>query len=86
MSHERSFIKAQSTSRKRQAGLGFLVGVGLAYGAGALIGRLFPEMLVLIEPVATLRQIPVLSAVTAVAALLPLGRISRTDPMVVFRV
>jgi putative ABC transport system permease protein len=66
-------------------GLGFLVGVGLSYGVAALIGRLFPEMLVLIEPAMLLRQIPVLAVVTALAALLPIGRISRLDPMMVFR-
>ncbi len=66
-------------------GLGFLAGVGLSYVTAALIGALFPEMLVLIEPALLLRQIPILIVVTLLAALLPLGRISRLDPMMVFR-
>lgn len=65
--------------------LGFVAGVGLSYGVAALVGRLLPEMLILIEPGLWLRQLPVLAVITALAALLPLGRISRLDPMVVFR-
>lgn len=66
-------------------GLGFLLGVGLSYAVAALVGRLLPEMLILIDPAGVLRQVPVLVVITVVAALLPLGRISRLDPMVVFR-
>ncbi|HRQ41587.1 MAG TPA: FtsX-like permease family protein [Chloroflexota bacterium] len=66
-------------------GLGYVAGVGLSYGVAALVGRLFPEMLILIEPGLWLRQLPVLAVITTLAALLPLGRISRLDPMVVFR-
>lgn len=65
--------------------LGFVAGVILAYAAAALVGGLLPEMLVLIRPAAVVRQIPVLVAVTAVAALLPLARLWRLDPLVVFR-
>jgi putative ABC transport system permease protein len=66
-------------------GLGYLVGVGLAYGTAALVSRLFPEMMVLIEPGQLLREIPILALITALAALLPIGRVTRLDPMVVFR-
>lgn len=65
--------------------LGFLTGVGLAYGVAALVSRLLPEMLILIRPTVVLAQIPVLAVVTALAGLLPLGRIARLDPMVVFK-
>lgn len=67
------------------AGLGFLAGIGLAYGTAALVSALFPEMLILIEPAQLLREAPILALITALAALLPLGRIARLDPMVVFQ-
>ncbi len=65
--------------------LGFFVGVGLSYAVAALVSRVYPEMLVLIEIETLVRQIPVLLAVTALAALLPLGRIVRLDPVAVFK-
>lgn len=65
--------------------IGFLVGIALSYGVAALVERLFPEILILIVPSLWLQQIPVLIVITALAALLPIGRISRLDPMVVFR-
>jgi putative ABC transport system permease protein len=67
------------------SGLGFVVGVGAAYGVAALVRYLFPEMLILIKPTSILLQIPVFLFVTALAALLPVGRIARMDPMVVFK-
>jgi putative ABC transport system permease protein len=67
------------------SGLGFLLGVALAYGVAALVGQLFPEMLVLIEPAYVIQQVPVFILVTALAALLPIERIARMDPMVVFK-
>ncbi|NOY98438.1 MAG: ABC transporter permease [Chloroflexi bacterium] len=65
--------------------LGFAAGVGLSYAVAALVSRLYPEMLVLIEPETLLQQIPVLLVVTGLAALLPLGRIARLDPVSVFK-
>ncbi|MDF1499762.1 MAG: ABC transporter permease [Anaerolineales bacterium] len=67
------------------SGFGFLVGIPLAYGIGALITTLLPEMLIVIEPDNLLGQVPVLLAITAAASLLPLGRIIRLDPMTVFK-
>lgn len=67
------------------SGLGFVLGVALAYGVAALVVRIFPEMLILIEPTYVLQQAPVLFLVTTLAALLPIGRIARMDPMVVFK-
>lgn len=66
-------------------GMGFLVGVGLAYGVAALVSYLLPEMLILIRLAEVLAQIPVLVGITALAGLLPLGRVARLDPMVVFK-
>jgi putative ABC transport system permease protein len=67
------------------SGFGFLLGVPLAYGIGALITILLPEMLIAIDPSDLLRQAPVLFVITGVASLLPLGRIIRLDPMTVFK-
>lgn len=67
------------------AGLGIMVGIGLAYGVGALITRMLPEMSIVIRPGDLLGELPVLLLITAVAALLPVGRVLRLDPMVVFR-
>ncbi len=67
------------------AALGLAAGTALAYGIAALVSRMLPEMLVLIRPEDVLAQIPILGLVTALAALLPLGRIARLDPMTVFK-
>jgi len=67
------------------AGLGLVAGIGLAYAVALLVSTLLPEMPVLIETSALLREVPILALITALAALLPLGRIARLDPMVVFR-
>lgn len=66
-------------------GFGFITGVLVAYGVAALINALFPEMLVLIKPDQWLGILPTLILVTALAALLPIGRILRLDPMIVFK-
>lgn len=66
-------------------GLGFMSGVLVAYGVAALINGLFPEMLVLIQPNHWLGILPTLVLVTAIAAFLPVGRIMRLDPLVVFK-
>lgn len=66
-------------------GLGFFVGVGLAYATAWLVGRALPEILILIEPSQWLGKIPVLAVIAALAAFAPINRIMRLDPMVVFR-
>lgn len=65
--------------------LGFIAGVGLSYGVAALVSTLLPEMLILIKVENLLSQIPVLIVVTALAALLPMVRISSLDPVTVFK-
>lgn len=67
------------------AGLGYIIGVALAYAAAASVNRLFPEMLILIEPIRWLREVPMLAMIVALAAFLPVQRITRLDPMVVFQ-
>ncbi len=67
------------------AGLGYLIGVGLAYGTSIVVSRLSPDILILIRPLRLLREVPVLAFITALAALLPVGRLARLDPLVAFR-
>lgn len=67
------------------SGVGFILGVLLAFGVGALITAALPEMLIVINPDEVLRQAPILAVITGLAALLPIGRILRLDPMIVFK-
>ena len=67
------------------AALGILFGAGLAYGVAALITRISPDMLILIDPEYVLNQIPILTLVTGIAALLPASRIANLDPMIAFK-
>ncbi|MCL4880483.1 MAG: hypothetical protein KJ064_27775 [Anaerolineae bacterium] len=60
-------------------------GVVVSYGIAVAINGLFPEMLVLIQPDQWLGILPTLVLVTAIAAFLPVGRMMRLDPMVVFK-
>lgn len=83
--HAGHLIRAVFAQAFASAGIGFIAGVFSAYLAAALVGWLLPEMLVLVQPPEIARQVPVLLVVTALAALLPLGRVLRLDPMVVFR-
>lgn len=66
-------------------GLGFVTGIVLAYLVAAFVGRLAPQLLILIEPVGWLSQIPILIAVVLLAAFLPIRRMLRLDPMMVFQ-
>lgn len=65
--------------------LGGFLGLGIAAGLAAVISQVFPEMLVLLERDYIARQLPVLVLVTGVAALIPLRRIKKLDPLIVFR-
>jgi len=82
--HSGHLLRAVFAQAMASTGLGFIAGIILAYVAAALVGRLLPEMLVLIRPAEIVRQAPVLLLVTAVASLLPLARVLRLDPLVVF--
>jgi putative ABC transport system permease protein len=68
------------------AGLGFVAGVILAYVTGMVVARLSPDVLILINPQQWLSQLPILILVTGAATLLPIQRIMRIDPLVVFKV
>ncbi len=83
--HAGHLLRAVFAQALASTALGFALGVPLAYIAASLVGWLLPEMLVLIRPVEIARQVPVLLVVTLLAALLPLGRVLRLDPLVVFR-
>lgn len=67
------------------AGLGFVAGVALAYVTAWVVVRLSPEILIVVIPPQWLSQLPALISVTGVAALLPIQRILRIDPLVVFK-
>jgi putative ABC transport system permease protein len=67
------------------AGLGYVAGVGLAYGTAAVVGRLFPDMLILIEPSRWLWALPVLVVMVTIAAFAPIRRVMKLDPMAVFQ-
>lgn len=83
--HTGHLLRAVFIQALTSAALGFGAGVLVAYGAAALVGRLLPEMLVLIQPAEVARQAPVLFLVAVLAALMPLGRVARLDAMTVFR-
>lgn len=83
--HAGHLLRAVFAQAFASTALGFALGVPLAYIAASLVGWLLPEMQVLIRPVEIARQVPVLLVVTLLAALLPLGRVLRLDPLVVFR-
>ncbi len=64
--------------------LGYLLGIVLAYVAETLI-RTLSLTQIIIEPSGVLSQLPVLIAITLLAALMSVGRVIRLDPMVVFQ-
>jgi putative ABC transport system permease protein len=65
--------------------LGYVLGIGLAQGVAGVVVRLFPEMLIVLEPARLIGQFPLIVLITAAASLMPLGRVLRVDPMIVFR-
>jgi putative ABC transport system permease protein len=81
----RQLLGAVFTQAFIAAGLGYVVGVGLAYGTAAGASRLFPDMLILIEPSRWLAEIPVLVVIVGLAAFSPIRRVMSLDPLVVFQ-
>ncbi|MCL4264916.1 MAG: ABC transporter permease [Anaerolineae bacterium] len=64
---------------------GFVCGVGLGYVTAALIMTIWPQFNIVIRP-GTIVQAGVLTMVmTALAALLPIRRLSQIDPLLVFK-
>lgn len=80
-----SLMKVVFTQAYISTSLGFIAGVVLSYAISSLVSAFLPEMLILIRTENILQQIPVLIGITALAALLPLGRVAHLDPMVVFK-
>lgn len=67
------------------AAMGYWLGVALSYGIVALVDRIFPDAVILIETSSWLGEIPTLVVIVVLAALLPISRVTRTDPMIVFQ-
>ncbi len=77
-------LRVVLTQALTSAGLGYLVGIALSYAVASLVERLILTS-VIIDPIAVLRQVPVLAAIAAMASLLPMGRVLRLDPLLVFK-
>jgi putative ABC transport system permease protein len=68
-----------------RAVLGYILGVALSYLTAALIMAVWPQFNIVIRP-ETIAQVGVLALVmTILAALLPIRRLSRIDPVAVFK-
>jgi len=64
---------------------GFLIGLGAANLAGPLIVRIFPDIGVTIRPTVALQTLAAAIAMSLLGAVVPVARIMRVDPLVVFR-
>lgn len=67
-----------------RAGLGFLIGVGLAYGVGQLIMRFLPQFTIAIRPESVGIVATATLMMAVLATVLPLRNVLRLDPNVVF--
>ncbi|HUM67257.1 MAG TPA: ABC transporter permease, partial [Chloroflexota bacterium] len=68
-----------------RAVMGFVVGIGLAYAAAALIMAIWPQFNIVIRP-GTVAQAGTLAVLmTILAALLPIYRLNQVDPLLVFK-
>ncbi|MEZ4666496.1 MAG: FtsX-like permease family protein [Anaerolineae bacterium] len=93
---EYGILKAIGANNRRLVGIvliqsfiaaviGYLLGVMLSYAIVGLADRIFPDVVILIEPSSWLREIPTLVVIVTLAGLLPISRVTRADPMVVFQ-
>jgi putative ABC transport system permease protein len=64
---------------------GFLVGLGASLLAGPFIVSLVPDIGVTIRPQMAVQTLGAVMAMSLIGALLPLIRVARVDPLVVFR-
>jgi putative ABC transport system permease protein len=64
---------------------GFAVGLGASLLAGPFIVNLVPDIGVTIRPMMALQTLGAVLGMSLVGALLPLARVTRVDPLVVFR-
>lgn len=68
-----------------RAVMGFVVGIGLAYAAAALIMAIWPQFNIVIRP-GTVAQAGALAVImTILATLLPIYRLNQIDPLLVFK-
>jgi len=65
--------------------LGFLVGLAVAAAVGPIIERIVPDIGVTIERAAALRTLAAVVIMSLLGAVVPVARIVRVDPLVVFR-
>lgn len=65
--------------------VGFVAGVGLAFGARALLARYAPQFLVSIDPISIAQLLAVAVAMGALSALVPARAVARIDPTAAFR-
>lgn len=68
-----------------QTVLGFVLGIGLAYGSAYLIMTVWPQFTIVIEPRSILALAGVSLGMSALASLLPIQRIRKIDPLLVFQ-
>ncbi len=65
--------------------LGFILGIGMAYAAAWLIMAIWPQFSIVIRPI-MIAQTGLLAVVmTLAAAVLPIRRLNRIDPILVFK-
>jgi putative ABC transport system permease protein len=65
--------------------VGFVAGVGLAFGAQRLLGEYAPQFLVAIDPLSVARILAIAILMGAFSALVPARAIAAIDPMAAFR-
>ena len=68
-----------------RAALGFLLGVGLAYLFATLIMAVWPQFTIVIRPEMVLQAAALALLMTLAAAWLPMRRLQRIDPLLVFK-
>lgn len=78
-------VRIVTTETMLRAGMGFALGVGLSYLAGFLIMARWPQFNVLIRPENLVQAGGLALAMSLIAALLPIQRLSRIDPLTVFK-
>ncbi|MDP1809243.1 MAG: ABC transporter permease [Actinomycetota bacterium] len=65
--------------------LGFIAGLGLAVGARLVIERLFPEMQLAFAPGDIAKAAIAMVAIAILASYVPIRRVAKLDPMIVFK-
>lgn len=80
-----SFLLRTVVSQAAALGIaGFAVGLGATYAAEPVIVRFVPDIGVTILPIAALRTLGAVLVMSLLGALLPVVRVMRVDPLMVF--